>query len=50
MGSSGKPQAPNFAVFDNYIQEPAYLTGMIAGGMTKSQQDRHGRRLSRSPK
>lgn len=36
MGSSGKPQAPNFAVFDNYIQEPSYLTGMIAGGMTKS--------------
>lgn len=36
MGSSGKPQAPNFAVFDNYIQEPAYLTGMIAGAMSKS--------------
>jgi basic membrane lipoprotein Med (substrate-binding protein (PBP1-ABC) superfamily) len=36
MGSSGKPQEPNFAVFDNYIQDPAYLTGMIAGGMTKS--------------
>jgi len=36
MGSSGKPQPPNFAVFDNYIQEPAYLTGMIAGGMTRS--------------
>lgn len=36
MGSSGKPQEPNFSVFDNYIQEPAYLTGMIAGGMTKS--------------
>ena len=36
MGSSGKPQAPNFSVFDNFIQEPAYLTGMIAGGMTKS--------------
>ena len=36
LGSSGKPQAPNFAVFDNYIQEPAYLTGMIAGGMSKS--------------
>src|SRR5262245_12816486 len=36
MGSSGKPQAPNFGVFDNYIQEPAYLTGMIAGGITKS--------------
>jgi basic membrane lipoprotein Med (substrate-binding protein (PBP1-ABC) superfamily) len=36
MGSSGKPQAPNFSVFDNYIQEPAFLSGMIAGGMTKS--------------
>jgi len=36
LGSSGKPQAPNLAVFDNYIQEPAYLTGMIAGGMTKT--------------
>ena len=36
MGSSGKPQAPNFSVFDNYIQEPAYLSGMVAGGMTKS--------------
>ena len=36
LGSSGKPVAPNFSVFDNYIQEPAYLTGMIAGGMTKS--------------
>jgi basic membrane lipoprotein Med (substrate-binding protein (PBP1-ABC) superfamily) len=36
MGSSGKAQAPNFSVFDNYIQEPAYLTGMIAGGMSKS--------------
>ncbi|EGI76413.1 BMP family protein [Hylemonella gracilis] len=36
FGSSGKPQAPNMSVFDNYIQEPAYLTGMIAGGMTKS--------------
>jgi basic membrane protein A and related proteins len=36
MGSSGKPQAPNFAVFDNYIQEPAYLSGMIAGAMSKS--------------
>ena len=36
MGSSGKVQAPNFAVFDNYIQEPSYLAGMIAGGMSKS--------------
>jgi basic membrane lipoprotein Med (substrate-binding protein (PBP1-ABC) superfamily) len=36
LGSSGKPQEPNFSVFDNFIQEPAYLTGMIAGSMTKS--------------
>ena len=36
MGSSLKPQAPNFSVFDNFIQEPAYLTGMVAGGMTKT--------------
>ena len=36
LGSSGKPQAPNFSVFDNFIHEPSYLTGMIAGGMTKS--------------
>ena len=36
MGSSGKTQPPNFSVFDNYIQEPAYLTGMIAGAMTKT--------------
>lgn len=36
MGSSGKPQAPNFSVFDNYIQEPSYLSGMLAGGMTKT--------------
>jgi basic membrane protein A and related proteins len=36
MGSSGKPQAPNFSVFDNFIQEPAYLSGMVAGSMSKS--------------
>ena len=36
MGSSGKAQAPNFSVFDNYIQEPAYLSGMVAGAMSKS--------------
>jgi len=36
LGSTGKPQEPNFSIFDNYIQEPAYLTGMIAGSMTKS--------------
>ena len=36
LGSSGKPQAPNLGVFDNFIQEPAYLSGMVAGGMTKT--------------
>ncbi len=36
LGSSGKPQEPNFSIFDNFIQEPAYLSGMIAGGMTKT--------------
>lgn len=37
IGSSFKPDAavnPNFAVFDNYIQDASYLTGMIAGAMT----------------
>ncbi len=36
MGSSGRRQSPNFSVFDNCIHEPTYLTGMIAGGMSKS--------------
>ncbi len=36
LGSSKGPQAPNFSVFDNYIQEPAYLSGMVAGAMTKT--------------
>ncbi|MFQ3183808.1 MAG: basic membrane protein A [Alteromonas macleodii] len=38
MGSSFKENAalPNFAVFDNYIQDAAYLSGIIAGSMTSS--------------
>lgn len=36
MGSSFGPSQPNFAVFDNYIHEPSYLTGMIAGMETES--------------
>ncbi|SMH38003.1 BMP family protein [Mesorhizobium australicum] len=38
MGSSFKPDdaVPNFAPFDNYIQDASYLTGIIAGAMTKS--------------
>jgi basic membrane protein A len=37
IGSSFKPDAavPNFAVFDNYIQDASYLSGMIAGAMTQ---------------
>ena len=34
------------AVFDNYIQEPAYLTRHDRRRHDQDQQDRHGRRLS----
>ena len=36
MGDPFKPHGENFAVFDNYIHEPCYLMGMIAGSMSKS--------------
>jgi basic membrane lipoprotein Med (substrate-binding protein (PBP1-ABC) superfamily) len=36
FGSGGGPVEPNFSVFDNWIHEPAYLAGMIAGGVTTS--------------
>ncbi len=36
FGSSYGPTEPNVSVFDNWIQEPAYLCGMLAGGMTKT--------------
>jgi len=38
MGSSFKEDAalPNLAVFDNYVQDASYLSGIIAGAMTKS--------------
>lgn len=36
FGSGGKEQAPNFSVFDNWMQDPAYLAGMTAGGLTES--------------
>jgi basic membrane lipoprotein Med (substrate-binding protein (PBP1-ABC) superfamily) len=36
FGSGAGPAEPNFGVFDNWIHEPAYLSGMIAGKMTKS--------------
>ncbi len=36
MGSSFGPSGDNFSVFDNWIHEPSYLTGMVAGSLTKS--------------
>ncbi len=36
FGSGYGPVEPNFSVFDNWIQEPGYLMGMYAGGLTKS--------------
>ncbi|RWK55426.1 BMP family protein [Mesorhizobium sp.] len=36
FGSGAGPAEPNFAVFDNWIHEPAYLSGLIAGKMSKS--------------
>ncbi|WP_333818448.1 BMP family protein [Tabrizicola sp.] len=37
LGSSFPPDeaaSPNLGVFDNYIQDAAYLSGIVAGGMT----------------
>jgi len=36
MGDPFKPHGSNFSVFDNYIHEPCYLMGIIAGHMTKA--------------
>jgi len=36
MGSSLPPAEPNFATFDNFIHEPSYLTGIVAGLKTES--------------
>ena len=36
FGSGLGPSNPNVSVFDNWIHEPAYLCGMLAGGLTKS--------------
>ena len=38
MGSSfmHDPDLPNLAVFDNYIQDASYLSGIIAGAMTET--------------
>ncbi|MEH6633346.1 MAG: BMP family protein [Halopseudomonas aestusnigri] len=36
MGDPFKPHGENFSVFDNYIHEPCYLMGILAGSMSKS--------------
>ena len=36
MGDSFGEYGANMSVFDNYIHEPSYLMGMIAGDMTKT--------------
>jgi basic membrane lipoprotein Med (substrate-binding protein (PBP1-ABC) superfamily) len=36
FGSGVGPSEPNLSVFDNWIHEPAYLMGMLAGGLTES--------------
>jgi len=36
FGSEHGPQDPNYSVFDNWIHEPAYLSGIIAGMMTQT--------------
>ena len=36
FGSGEKPVEPNMSVFDNWLQDPAYLAGMLCGGLTES--------------
>jgi basic membrane lipoprotein Med (substrate-binding protein (PBP1-ABC) superfamily) len=36
MGDPFKPHGSNFSVFDNYIHEPCFLMGILAGSMTKT--------------
>jgi len=36
MGDPFEPHGSNFSVFDNYIHEPCYLMGIIAGSMTET--------------
>lgn len=36
VGTPAAPREPNVSVFDSLLEEPAYLCGLIAGKMTKS--------------
>jgi basic membrane lipoprotein Med (substrate-binding protein (PBP1-ABC) superfamily) len=38
MGSAGQPAGPNFSVFHTWNQDATYLTGVIAGGLTRTGQ------------
>ena len=38
FGSGLAPQNPNLSVFDDWIHEPAYLCGLIAGKITKTNE------------
>jgi len=38
MGDPFRPHGENFSVFDNYIHEPCYLMGIIAGSLTKTKK------------
>lgn len=38
MGDPFEAHGSNFSVFDNYIHEPCYLMGIIAGHMTKTKK------------
>jgi basic membrane lipoprotein Med (substrate-binding protein (PBP1-ABC) superfamily) len=40
MADAGGPQEPNYSVFDSWNQEGTYLTGMLAGAMTKTNKIR----------
>ena len=36
IGDDADPHGANLAVFDNYLHEPCYLMGILAGSMTKT--------------
>lgn len=36
FGSGGGASDPNLSVFDNWIHEPAYLSGLLAGSLSKT--------------
>ena len=47
MGSSFGPVGPNFSVFDNWIHEPSYLTGMAMARHTTREEGELARHTAR---